>query len=323
MDARPLARRTLDPSDGLWPPGLDDLGLAAPDVLRVRGTFPAPHELGIAIVGTRNPTLEGVELAGRWAHDLAAAGVVIWSGGALGIDSAAHEGALEAGGATVAVLGSGLDQSFPPENEDLFRRIVDGGRGAVMSCIADDVTADRPHFFHRNEVLAACTRVLLIVEAGIPSGTANAAAAARRLQRPVAVVPWRPVTGTSRGNAMELTEHRAWPVFTVEHVLSLAQRGTTATFREGRRRKGSEGESSSSSAVAGAAIEIVSRRSTAPEPTDPLEIAVLAELRRAPLHVDGLCTATCRSAPEIGRALFALAVEGLVQERTPGLWTSA
>lgn len=317
MDARALDPSTLEPCDPLWPRGLDDLGLDAPDVLRVRGAFPEPDLVGIAIVGTRNPTAEGAELAFRWAHDLAQAGTVIWSGGALGIDTAAHEGALHAGGATIAVLGSGLDQSFPPENEGLFDRIVESGRGAVISCIADDVTADRHHFFQRNAVLAACTRVVLIIEAGIPSGTANAAAAARRLDRPVAVVPWRPVTATSAGNMMELTERRAWPVFGTEHVLALAQRGTTS-LREPRRRKG-QGAADDPGGAGGEALRLgVEKR---PEPTDPLEIAVLAELRRAPQHVDGLCLATRRSAPEIGRALFALAVEGLVQERTPGLWS--
>ncbi len=308
-----METRDLEPSDVLWPPGLDDLGHHAPPRLRYRGQFPAPGLLAIAFVGTRQPSDEGLDLARRWARDLAAAGVVIWSGGAVGIDAAAHEGALDAGGRTVAVLGSGLGQAFPPQNADLFRRIGESGRGAVVSCTADDVGADRPHFFHRNGVIAASTRALLVIEAGIPSGTANAAATARRLERPVAVVPWLPLATWNRGNAMELTEHRAWPVFTPDQVVALAVRGSTATVRECRRRKPTED-----------VVEEVEQAAVAlPEPVDPLERWILALLRHTPMHVDSLCIATTRTAPEIGRALFALAVEGLVRERTPGLWTSA
>jgi DNA processing protein len=126
------------------------------------------------------------------AAEIAAAGVVILSGGAKGIDTAAHEGALDAGGVTVVVTPAGFDHPFPPENADLFRRIVDRG-GGYLSLYPDGVKAARPEFFARNACLVAMSAAVVVAQTRLTRGGAlNAAKWARRLGRALFVVPHSP-----------------------------------------------------------------------------------------------------------------------------------
>jgi DNA processing protein len=302
-------------ADPAWPCALADLGRKEPERLRVRGTLPPDHAPAVAIVGSRDASPVALDLAWSWARELASRGVVVWSGGAVGVDTAAHEGALEAGGATVAVLGGGLARPFPPENRPLFDRIAGSGRGAVVSCVADDVPAGAGHFLFRNAVIAACTRALIVVEARLDGGAQKAAASARRLDRPVGVVPFTPGSGLGEGNVIELTVHRAFAVFSVADVMALLETATTVRPVEprGRRRRSPD---RAPSAVRAAAPP-------PPPPEDPWLLEVLGHLAAGPRHVDALCAATGRAAAEIGRALFALAVEGHVVEAAPGLWGAA
>lgn len=303
---------SIDRSHDAWPVGLRDLPGRFPRQLRVRGALPPPDALAVAIVGSREASPAGIALARAWACDLARRGLVIWSGGAVGIDTAAHEGALDAGGRTVAVLGSGLARPFPPENVELFHRIASSG-GAVVSCIADDTPAGTFHFLRRNGVIAACTRALVVVEADVKSGARSAAAAARGIRRPVAVVPFGGAGMPPPGNVVELTDSGAHPVFTAEHVDRLIRTGTTAAPRE---RKGADGPADHDDPVPVSAQRL-------PEPTDAAERQVLELVRSAPLHVDAICERTGRLASAVGRTLFALAVEGHVREVTPGVWGAA
>jgi DNA processing protein len=174
-------RLSIDPSHPSYPSRLLEL---APYALRVEGEL--PRGLGVAIVGTRNATEDAL------AKKLAQQGLVIWSGGALGIDSAAHRGALDAGKPTVVVLGSGLDRLFPPENVELFRDVVHGG-GAVVSIFADDDQAMPTRFLQRNRVLAGASSMTIVVECDPRSGARSAARHAFDLHRPIGVVlqgPW-------------------------------------------------------------------------------------------------------------------------------------
>lgn len=152
-----------------------------------------PTGRGLAIVGTRQPTPAAERYAFQLARELAEAGWVIWSGGAAGIDRQAHEGALDAGGTTVLVAGGGLDRPYPPQSADLFARVAE--RGALLSLVPDGVAPQRWAFLARNSVLAALTEATVVVECPLKSGARSAAAAARKLGKPVwigAQAPWSP-----------------------------------------------------------------------------------------------------------------------------------
>jgi DNA processing protein len=142
----------------------------------------------VAIVGSRRPTPYGEAVAERLAHDLAAAGVAVLSGLARGIDAAAHRGALDAAGYTAAVLGTGVDVVYPPENAELAARILAGG-GALVSEFPAGTRPRRGHFPKRNWTLAALSEIVVVVEAGEGSGAMITAEAALQLGKEVAAVP--------------------------------------------------------------------------------------------------------------------------------------
>jgi DNA processing protein len=174
-----------DPS---YPPALRQV-YAPPIILYVRGLL-AADEPAVAIVGSRAATTRGRVLAGAMARDLAGAGVTIVSGLARGIDTAAHQGALSAEGRTVAVLGSGLDRVYPPENGSLAERIAE--RGAVVSEFALGMRPDRAHFPRRNRVIAGWSAAVVVVEAAVKSGALSTARAALDEGREVLAVPGHP-----------------------------------------------------------------------------------------------------------------------------------
>lgn len=142
----------------------------------------------MAIVGSRRPSPYGEAAAERLAGDLAAAGVVVVSGLARGIDTAAHRGALAAGGVTVAVLGTGVDIVYPAENTGLAAEITAGG-GALVSEFADGTPPRRGHFPRRNWTIAVLSDLVLVVEAGERSGALITAEAALTLGKDVLAVP--------------------------------------------------------------------------------------------------------------------------------------
>jgi DNA processing protein len=162
-----------------------------------------PRGPAVAIVGTRHPSEEGEKFAESLAHDLTRAGVAVFSGGAKGIDTAAHVGALRAGGSTAVIAPAGFDRPFPNRNVALFRRIVCEG-GAYVSLVSDHIPATRPAFFARNACLVALSHVVVVVEAGLISGASNAAKWARGLGRPLLVVPHSPWSPKGRGCLVEL-----------------------------------------------------------------------------------------------------------------------
>jgi DNA processing protein len=153
--------------------------------------------LAIAIVGSRRATHQGLAVAERLAGDLAARGVTIVSGLARGIDTAAHRGALDAGGRTIAVLGCGVDRVYPPENRTLAARIAE--RGAVISQFALGMPALAHHFPIRNRLLAALALGVVVVEAAEASGSLITAGHAADLGREVMAVPGPAGSPSSRG----------------------------------------------------------------------------------------------------------------------------
>lgn len=157
-----------------------------------------PAMPSVAIVGARGATPYGLEVARGIATDLADAGICVVSGMARGIDAAAHEGALDAGGHTVAVLGSGVDVPFPRQNVALYRRILDAG-GTVVSELDPGHPATRYTFPMRNRIIAGLSRATVLVQAGDRSGALGTVAATVRLERTVFAVPGDVRADVSRG----------------------------------------------------------------------------------------------------------------------------
>ncbi|MGH7366870.1 MAG: DNA-processing protein DprA [Candidatus Rokuibacteriota bacterium] len=169
----------------------------APATLHVRGSLVDADALAVAIVGSRRATPYGLEVAETLAADLAARGVTVVSGLARGIDAAAHRGALRVGGRTLAVLGSGVDVIYPPENQRLAAEIAE--RGALLSQFAPG-TPPLPHNFPtRNQVIAAMSLAVVVVEATEKSGSLITARLAAELGREVLAVPGRITAPESRG----------------------------------------------------------------------------------------------------------------------------
>ncbi|HEV8324205.1 MAG TPA: DNA-processing protein DprA [Myxococcota bacterium] len=172
--------------DPLFPRELLDLKPELSSVW-VAGEVPPPPR--VAIVGARAADAYGTGVAARIAGALAAHGVAVVSGGARGVDAAAHRAALAAGGTTVAVLGTGIDIAYPPEHAGLFARIAAPGGGALV-CQYPPGTAARPgQFPARNRLLAALSDAVVVVQAGPGSGALITADEARALRRPVLAVP--------------------------------------------------------------------------------------------------------------------------------------
>jgi DNA processing protein len=161
----------------------------APPVLFLRGTLRPEDTQAVAIVGTRRPALASRKLAAALAGTLAASGWTVVSGLAEGIDTAAHEGALQAGGRTLAVLGCGVRAIYPPANAALAVRII--RQGAVLSETHPDAPPDSPALVARNRLISGLSRAIVIVEAGAAGGCLYAARYARAQARVVYAVDHR------------------------------------------------------------------------------------------------------------------------------------
>jgi DNA processing protein len=189
----------------------------APLVLYVEGDPAALALPQLAVVGSRNPTAVGRDTARQFAAHLATAGLAITSGLALGIDAAAHRGALAAGGITVAVVGSGLDRTYPPENATLAREIVDGG-GAVVADLPTGTPPLRHHFPRRNRLLSGLSLGTLVIEAAVRSGSLITARLAGEQGREVFAVPGSIHNPMARG-CHRLLRQGAKLVETVDDIL--------------------------------------------------------------------------------------------------------
>jgi len=189
-----------------------------PLALYVRGSLACLRErLGIAIVGTRRADRKSVDIAARLSADLTRAGCAAVSGGALGIDSAAHWGALHAGGATVAVLGCGLLADYLPENRSLREKIVAGG-GAVVSEYPGDTAPLARNFPVRNRLISGMTAGTVVIEAGEKSGSLITATCAAEQGRDVFAVPGDAFGSTYTGGN-KLIREGAKPVFSAMDIL--------------------------------------------------------------------------------------------------------
>jgi DNA processing protein len=207
-----------------------------PVVLYARGEVATISEPGIAVVGTRHPTPYGIGMAHRLACDLAGRGLVIMSGMARGVDTAAHRGALEAKGKTVAVWGTGVDVPYPRENRKLAEQIVENG-GAIVSEFAIGTFAAPQNFPIRNRIISGMAIGVLVVEAGEYSGTRITARNALEQSREVFAVPgnvinknsWGPNTLIKQGAKLTATWEDVWEELPSQVREKLGQNGEPAT----------------------------------------------------------------------------------------------
>ncbi|WP_234988064.1 DNA-processing protein DprA [Demequina sp. NBRC 110056] len=195
--SRRCGARLVVRGDAEWPVAVEDLDRAAPFALWARGDgdLRALGTASVAIVGARASTAYGDHVAATIAGDVAMAGRAVVSGGAYGIDAAAHRGALAAGGTTVAVMAGGVDRPYPAGNADLLDRVMRSG--LLVSESPPGWAPHRSRFLSRNRLIA-CAGVTVVVEAAHRSGALSTAAHAQAMVRPVAAVPG-PVT--SAGSA--------------------------------------------------------------------------------------------------------------------------
>ena len=268
----PPVTLALFPSDRL-PPRLVAAGWKHP--IDVRGVLPATGP-AVAIVGARAASRAGMARAHQLARHLAGRGVHVISGGAIGIDAAAHRGALGGGGTTTVVLGSGVDVVYPRRHAALFAEVVASG-GALVSMLPRG-TQPRPGTFPaRNRLIAALADAVIVVEADLKSGSLSTAGAARRIGRLVAAWPG------SRGCASLLATHAAIV----------------------------ECEADADALLAGAPRFPMP---PAPMTLDPIAARVAAALRAGARGVDGVVVATGLSVREVLRALST--IEGTFPGRT-------
>ncbi|GIF73157.1 DNA-processing protein DprA [Asanoa siamensis] len=229
-----LGARLVVPEDDEWPTGLDalehvelsvadrrvDRELAPPLCLWVRGEWPLvdAFDRSVAIVGSRAATAYGEHVATDLAYGLAEREWSVVSGGAFGIDAAAHRGALAAGGLTIAVLACGIERAYPVANTALFDRIAE--TGLLVTEWPPGADPLRPRFLIRNRVIAAATRGTVLVEAAARSGATQTVRRAIAMGRPALVVPGPVTSAMSVGCHEILRQHEsARLVANVAHVL--------------------------------------------------------------------------------------------------------
>ncbi|MDD3840422.1 MAG: DNA-processing protein DprA [Clostridia bacterium] len=188
----------------------------SPELLYVRGAFGENDDKAIAIVGSRNATYYGIKMAKRFSYELAKMGITIVSGMARGIDTFAHQGALDAGGRTIAVLGSGIDVVYPPENEKLYNNII--RNGVVMSEFALGMVPKSGNFPVRNRLISGLSLGVLVIEASSRSGTLITVDYALEQGREVFAIPGNINSGLSEGTN-KMIQEGAKLVYTVEDIL--------------------------------------------------------------------------------------------------------
>jgi len=227
--------RLVCPGDAEWPTQLDALGDASPVALWVRGSADLRFAClqSVSIVGARAATAYGSHVGTEMAAALAERGWAVVSGGAFGIDSCAHRGALAADGVTVAVLASGLGYGYPKGHFELFEAIA--AQGVLVSEMPPDRRPTRPGFLIRNRVIAALSRGTVVIEAALRSGTFSTAARARDLCRPLMAVPG-PVTSALSAGCHELI--REWGAVLVTGARDVLEHVSPAGQELGGPRRG-------------------------------------------------------------------------------------
>jgi DNA processing protein len=279
-----------------------------PERLFLHGILPNGPSIGV--VGTREPTAGALTFAENLSSSLAAQGVTIVSGGAKGIDAAAHRGALAASGTTLVVAGSSLDYPFPAAHRGLYAEIIARG-GGYLSRFDVGVPARRHHFLDRNGILVALCDALVLVEAPLKSGARNATSWARLLQRPCFVVPSAPWNERGRGCVLELQLGARVLGDASELIDWLAQRPVEP---------GSERQPASQPAPAPAGSSHPPAAGAGDGDGD-VKSAVLAALAAGARYADDVADALGLALPQVNHALLLLMLSGDIQQGPGGALT--
>ncbi|WP_420111285.1 DNA-processing protein DprA [Pseudactinotalea sp.] len=218
---RRLGGRVLLPDDPRWPRRLDDLGDTRPMCLYVLGSaeLAAMTRRAVALVGARSCTNYGKHVARELGVGLASRGVAVVSGGAFGIDAAAHHATVAEGGPALAVMAGGLDRLYPKDNVELLEQVIECG--AVVSEAPPGTSPMRQRFLARNRLIAALSEATVVVEAAWRSGAFSTARHAAELLRPVGAVPGPVTSAASAGCHRLMREGTAVCVCDVGEVLEL------------------------------------------------------------------------------------------------------
>jgi DNA processing protein len=203
--------------DADYPPRLKEI-FNAPPLLYVKGEITRQDDQSISVVGTRSPSVYGKEVAARIVPELVSSGLTVVSGMARGIDSIAHNAALQAGGRTIAVLGSGIDVIYPSENRRLYERIA--GQGAVVTEYPLGTKPDAFNFPARNRIISGLTLGVLVVEAQQTSGALITADYALEQNREVFAFPGRATDRGSAGCNKLIRDGRAKLITSTEDILN-------------------------------------------------------------------------------------------------------
>ncbi|AKU91220.1 DNA-processing protein DprA [Vulgatibacter incomptus] len=264
-----------------------DLGTLAdpPEAIWLRGAMALASDGcldAVAIVGARRADLGAARLALGFGASVAAAGFAVVSGGALGVDAAAHQGALDAGGRTVAILGSGVLRPLPASNRRLFSRMLASG-GGLVSELPPLEPARAEHFPRRNRLIAAVARAVVVVRAAAGSGSLYTARAMRALGRPVYVVP-APELGPASAGGEALLADGAIAVRTPAELVDA----------------------------------LTGRQTEAERTLDPLEGRILAAMDPLPAGVAEVAGMLGMSASEVSRIVAGACARGLARPAGPG-----
>lgn len=263
-----------------------------PLVLYLKGDRSLIGKQQVAIVGSRNASRAGLEHARAFAAALGECGLLATSGLALGVDGAAHAGALDAGFATIAVIGNGIDHPYPYRHRTLASRVISDG--LMISEYPPGTDARPAHFPRRNRIISGLSRGILVVEAGLKSGSLITARLALEQGREVFAIPGSIHNPLSRG-CHELIRQGAVLVETIDDICNEFASGWSPSVPEP-----------------------VSRKTGMPE-MNPREIAVLDALGYDPKSTDDLCSATGLSADQLMQSLLLLELQGLVDSAPGGV----
>jgi DNA processing protein len=254
-----------------------------PPVLYVRGNLVMEDEWAVGIVGTRRVTSYGRQAAEEIARALASSGVTVVSGLAIGTDTQAHQAALNAGGRTLAVLGSGVDHIYPPSNRRLADEVI--ANGAIISDYPPGTMPDAANFPPRNRIISGLSRIVIVIEAGETSGALITANFALEQGRDVFALPGNIYAPQSKGTN-RLIQQGAAPLLSPQDVLAVLNMSLVVEHKAAR-----------------TAI-----------PTDPTEAAILAVLSREPRHIDELHQQTALPIAQVSAALTIMELKGLVRQ---------
>ena len=271
-----------------------------PPILYVKGQRLHAHDVMVAIVGSRQSSTYGRSVAEQLAKQFALKGVSVVSGMARGIDSAAHRGAIRAGGQTIAVLGCGVDVVYPPEHADLYQEIIE--KGTILSELPMTTKPDRRNFPARNRIISGLSLATVVVEAGEQSGALITADMALEQGRDVFAVPGNITSGSSKGTNRLIKQGAAL----IEHADDVLNAISSEIRRELQQETQPELPLSASSP----------KSSVPPLPLalTPLEEKILELIPTEPVHIDEIAIQTQTASGTVSATLMMLEMKNLIRQ---------